>query len=641
MALVPGVGVETPLDELGLRDHLRESARAMRSEAVPATAPEIGERRELNFMEWSLLTPTGQGDRLDFDRFPYLRELYSEEVAQAREVVLQKGTQIGASEVQWRWGARRADQFGDTVIYVFPTAEHVRDFSDERIEPAIQASEYLSSRIGAHYVRNKSLKRIGAGWVHFRGSRSSVGATNSGGGKGPKRAVAAQSVAAQAIVFDEYDDLEPRQVSQYERRITAAQQIGKAPRIRRFGVPTIPGRGIAAAFERSDKRRWNVTCAECGHQQVPSWRGVRWTMPGEDHVYRSGDDAFDDPDEVGEVWRACVECEEKLNVADGEWIADQPGRQTIGFHVNRLIVPNADLRQLVRASRLTKPHEAEAFVNNDLGEPYAPAEAALDEQTILAACALGLPPERITQGSNTDTPKTMGIDVAGERDLNVRISEHLPGGVRQALWIGTVADFQEAARMIQNFGVWVAVVDSNPERRFAKTLRSSFEPGRVILCEYDDRNESESIKIGTGDVGTAAEGAPVKVRVNMVEAMDATMDAIRQQRNRPWQQPPRGYVDHLQALKRRTIEDARGRPKRVYESTGADDYFHCEVYDMVASDLLSAKIAIHEQSQLAPTPVPDERLGFTRPALDRGLDEYAPGLSDDYDPGFGGDGPRF
>jgi hypothetical protein len=48
----------------------------------------------------------------------------------------------------------------------------VNEFGDERIEPAIEGSDYLMSRIPAHFVRTKKLKRIGRGWVYFRGAKS-------------------------------------------------------------------------------------------------------------------------------------------------------------------------------------------------------------------------------------------------------------------------------------------------------------------------------------------------------------------------------------------------------------------------------------------------------------------------------------
>ena len=626
------VRVEVEPSGLDLFGHMREDAAALDAEATPADEGLPG-----SFMEWSGRSPVPGIGELDFDRFPPQRELYSEEVARARDVAIQKATQTGVSENMVRWSMRQADVFGETGIYVFPTADHVREFGDERIEPMIESSDYLLGRIQPHYVGHKSLKQIGAGWLHLRGSRST---------RAEQRAVAAQSVAAQFLVFDEYDDLEPRNIAQYERRISGAVQLGKAPRVRRVGVPTIEGFGIAKQYEQSDQRKWIVECQECGErQEITWWENIRWTQPGSDVVLRAGEDEFDDPEEVGEAWRACASCEHALDVRNGEWVAQKPARPVIGFHMTRLIVPATDLRQIVVNSRKTAPHEIEAFWQNDLGLPYSPAEAALDLATIQKACERGLLPEQVTQGYDGPNPVTMGLDVAGERKMNVRISEHLPAGKdgrarRRALWLGEVEDFREAERLVVNFRVDICVVDSNPERRMAKTLRNTFAPGRVILCEYDDRNEAEAILLKLGEKGTPQEGVPLAVRVNRTEAIDAMMDSIRNGRNAPWWQPPRGYTDHLKAPKRRTVEDTRGRPKRVYISTGPDDYAHAEVYDLVASDLLMMKRAAQQaHEQAAPHAVPDEQIGFQRARLEPGEQGYVPGFrqGDDYVPGLGED----
>ena len=150
------------------------------------------------------------------------------------ELIVQKATQIGMSMLMWRWAAWRADVWGDTVLYVFPTEKHVSKFGDERIEPSIQASPYLTRRIPSEYVRQKQLKRIGNGWLHLQGANSRAGA---------------QSVAADVLVFDEYDELDPGNVEQIERRISGAAAAGRLPRVRRVGIPTIPGFGVDAPLQ--------------------------------------------------------------------------------------------------------------------------------------------------------------------------------------------------------------------------------------------------------------------------------------------------------------------------------------------------------------------------------------------------------
>jgi len=582
------------------------------AETVAEAEAEAPQQRIYSMADWTWLAPEPRVGRLSFELFPPQEELYSEESADAEEIVVQKSTQCGITAWAWRWAARRVDTFGDTGIYIFPTDVHVRDFGDERIEPSIEASEYLRERIPRHYVKHKSLKRIGAGWLHLRGSNSRAGA---------------QSVPAQLLVFDEYDELNQSNREQYERRLSGVRQQGLRPRVRRIGVPSIPGYGIAAQYQRSDRREWHVTCSECGHEQHPSWEdNMRWTMPGADEICRAGHDSFVEPSIVGDVWRACSSCETPLDVSKGTWIATNPGAGTIGYHLHRLIIPLADLKAVVVASRKTSAAELEAFWNNDLGRPYSPAEASLDELTINAAASMGREAMAFYTAGH---PTTMGIDVASERALSVRISEQLPDGSRQAIYIGEVDSFQEVAELLERYNVHVAVIDSMPERRSARALAATY-PGRVFLCTYDENLKDP----WTLDVDR------ITVTANRTEAIDAMMDSIRQKRNRPLRTPPVGYVDQLKAPKRRTVLDTKGRPRRVYVSTGADDYAHTEVFDMIATELWRLLTGLQTQRDRERTPIPDEQLGFRRLRLDDlDSDDYQPGLgNDDYYPGFDGGG---
>lgn len=571
--------------------------------------PQVGD----TFLEYRMAIPEGDGREMNFDDFPFQREWYSEEVANAEEVVLPKSAQVGATA--WGWvGAVRETDLGATTLYIFPTADHVREFGDERIAPAIELSAYLRSKIATAYVKTKTLKRIGRGFLYLRGSNSKGGA---------------QSVPAQVIFFDEYDLLDQTNLAHIERRLSGARQIGKVPKTRRLGYPFTPNAGIDAEWMSSDQRVWHVTCSHCGDQQPVVWEeNFRWTVPGQldehgfEKVMRPGDDDFDDRKVVGDVWRQCRSCEASFEdvskttkdgvLRTGEWIAQNPGSRIIGFHAWRGMVPTTDMRALVVGSRATKELEREAFTVLDLGLPYVQGDARLSEEDLLRACAMGIPQTEFYGGMN---PTTMGVDVAGERDLNVVIHEQLPPDVpgqpnpRQALWIGTCRSFEEVRELVNRFGCVAVAVDSNPERRLAKALRLEF-PGRVVLVEYDARFDSDPIKLTLDDVGV-----PLKVRVNRTDAIDGMMDAIRQCRDRPVQKPPPGWSAQMKALVRKTELDTKGRPFRHYVTTGSDgdDYGHAHAFGLVATELWrSFGMAGLRIEQAQGQPLADEALGIRR-----------------------------
>jgi len=567
---------------------------------------------EKTLMEYAVDIPEPGVGPLRFEDFPFQEEWYSEEVAQALEVVLRKSAQLGASAWAWRITGRRVDRFGDTAIYTFPTEKHVTEFGDERIEPAIQESPYLRSRIPSRYVHTKHLKRIGRGHLHMKGSNSTAGA---------------QSVAAQMLVFDEYDLLDQVNLAQMERRITGAIQVGKTPRVIRLGYPYNPGGGIDAAYRSSDQRVWHVTCPECGDEQPIVWEvNFRWTMPGDATIYRPGADVEDllDPKELGEVWRCCRSCSASFEdsaplardgaLRRGRWIAQNPESKIIGYEAWRGMVPVTGLRQLVIASRGTTEAAREAFYVLDLGRPYVSGETSLDVPTLMRACGLGLP--RRVESYTGRNPTTMGVDVGDRKGIHVTIDEQLPAPVegvlnpRQTLWCGIVKSWDEVAEKMELFRVHMAAIDMNPERRWVRLLRAHF-PGRVVGVEYEWNPSAPPFVLESDPAGV-----PEKVRVYRTDAIDGMMDAVRQVRWRPLQVPPPQWLEQMQALRRKLeIDPKKLRPFWIYEETGnaGADFAHSAVYAMIATELWRTQVGLQAQALQARGHVlPDAEMGFRR-----------------------------
>lgn len=574
--------------------------------------------------EYAVDIPEPEVGPLRFDDFPFQREWYSDEVAAARDVVLPKSAQVGASAWSMRSAIERVDQHGDTGIIVFPGDDNVQAFGDERIEPAIEASSYLRSRIPRKYVRTKRLKRIGRGFLHLRGSNSKAGA---------------QSIAAQMIVLDERDLLDEANVAQILRRVSGAVQTGRTVRIRQLGYPYTPGAGIDEAWRSSDQRVWHVTCSECGDEQPVRWEeNVRWTMPGVQRVLRPGADEFEDPAVLEAVWRCCRSCAASFEdtapgardgvLRSGRWIPQNPGASIIGFHAWRGMVPVTDLRALVLASRATKESAREAFSVLDLGRPYVSGAASLTVEALMAACALGLP--RALEGYQGPNPVTMGFDVGDEKGIHVRIDEQLPAemaGVlnrRRALWQGIVHSFDQLADLMVRFNVSMAAGDYNPERRMVRALRSYF-PGRVIGVEYSPLPQEKTLNLKLDDAGV-----PLSVTVYRTDAIDAMMDSIRQLRSIPLKTPPPQWMTQMQVLRRVSGVTPSGKPVRRYDKADsqADDYAHAETYALVATELWRASGMSHEAAAAATGRLAsDEEMGFRRMRLGMdGSDDYVMGL---------------
>lgn len=560
------------LDEMGLRE-------AFSAALDQSLTEKVGNR--LGFLPWALRVPEPKAGMLDFEAFPMQREMYAE-AYDDREMVIKKGTQVGVSAWAVRWALYHCDLRGLTCLYIFPTQQDVFDFGDARVKPVIEASDYLRGRVLPDDPSNKGLRKIGLGFIYFRGSES-------------KRKL--DSVDADLLVIDEYDTVNAANIPDAERRLSGPLSKGL---IRRVGVPSIPGWGIARAYDESDQRQWHVKCQACGDYQPISFH--------------------ENVDQLRAII-VCRKCTKPLNVAKGEWVAAFPDRDVRGYHVTRLLAPGANIQNIVKASKKRSPIDLQVFHNKDLGEEYAPAEGRLSLEAIQAAQSAG--------GGYVTAPGfvgpelvTMGVDVASTRALNVRISQHLPDDESKiALFIGEVDNFNDLGRLMDRYGVKMAAIDHLPEGRLARSFAEQF-PGRVFIVAYDTTPTPKNPDVLRVDEGMRF------CTVRRTEAMDATGELIRSQKNKLPLNLPEGYVDAMQAPVRVATKDELGRVAVSYKSMGSDDYYHAELFDLVATELFYFRMHRDEQDREVLQPL-ENMLEFQRSALAEYEDgEYAPGGQD-------------
>jgi Phage terminase large subunit (GpA) len=555
------------------------------------------ERRatKVPFLDWAKRVPEPKAGRLDFRRFPPQLELYADWPVDDQDGVLMKSTQVGVSTWAIRWALYHADTGRMNGLYIFPTSKDVWDFSDARINPAIRGSEYLSSRMRPDDPDNKGLKRVGLGYVYFRGSESVRGL---------------DSVDGDHMVLDEYDTLNHANLPHAEQRLEGSL-FGYT---RRVGVPSIPDWGIAKLYERTDKRQWHVRCEGCGDRQPI--------------------DFYENVD-VERIIRICRRCDRSLEpvMHDGEWVAEHPDRDVRGYHFARLNLPRLNLGSMIERSTDRTASVKQVFWNKDLGLPYAPEEGRLSETALEAATR----PDLFMQpGYVGDQLVTMGIDVASVRPLSVRISAHAGDGTKRALFIGSVdapsdnALHDELDGLMQRYRVNMAVIDHLPEGRFGRTFAER-HAGRVYVCSYSDTLKGDVLRVDD-------EARAVVVR--RVDAIDGMMALIRAQRNLLPIDAPTTYRDEMKApIRIVEAQEEKGKePKVRYVSTGPDDYAHAEVYDVVATMCWAIRQHVEERTgeQLSTA---DEHADFDRVELGwaRHGEEALDPADDSYDPGFADD----
>lgn len=534
----------------------------------------------ISLYRWSLRVPEPKRGPLDFKLFPFQKELYGE-TAGDKELVVKKATQVGVSTWMLRWALYWADVKGLTCLYIFPTATDVYDFSDARVKPAIDGSDYLRKRVPAGLVQNKGLKAIGTGFVYFRGSES-------------KRRL--DSVDADILALDEYDTLVQENIGDAERRI-GGSLVGLT---RRIGVPSLTDYGIEREWLRSDMRRWMVKCEHCNDWQYVTFDNIEWDRQRTDAPFGAH--------------LICRKCRKKgIDVLKGQWVAEKPDVGMRGYHMPRMIVGHADLDAIVKASMRKEPYMVTVHKNKDLAEAHDGEGNRVTKEEI-AAAQREFP---MVSAYTGDNPVTMGIDVASTRALSVRISEHLTDSTKKCLWMGEVDSFDDVVKLMDLYRVKMACVDHLPEGRLAMGLAEQF-PGRVYLVNF--ATQDDVLKINE---------EMRRVSVRRTEVLDATIHMVRAQNNLLPKYLPDNYVSEMMAPVRKIEKDQEtGKVTVTYVSTGPDDMMFAEAYDLVATEVWYLRQGVEALQRDSLQPL-EEMMEFKRSGLgDPDEVDYSEGLED-------------
>lgn len=522
-----------------------------------------------SFGQFGLSIPEPDVGRLDMKRYPFQREIY-DETGELPELVIDKGTQVGMSTTFVRWCLWVAYALTGRVLYVMPTQDIADDFSDDRVKRLME-QDALAGKIPAGGTQNKRLKRIGRGMIYFRGSMKDTSLDN---------------IPARGLVLDEYDTLAQVNIPVAERRVGAQED----PLIRRLGVPSLQGYGIHKLYESTDMRRWIVKCEACGEWQRIKWENVRYETiaPG---TYKG--------------WRVCVHCgrelENLLRSGAGEWVAAHEDREKRGYHIPRLIVPNADMGAIVKGHLADSQDDQQQHYNRDLAEPFETPEQRLSVAAIASCRRAGLNYVESYTGANM---VTMGIDQAASRPLNVRISEHLSPTEKRVLALlevpiqlnevpegedGVVdqSALRRLAQLMQVYRVNMACIDHLPDGIFARAFCAA-HPGRAYMVAFNTVPTAKNSIV----LPKPNQMVDLLVTVKRSEWIGITLDLFRHQRNLlPQEMPlPKDYEEQLRNVVKQRRTDKHGREFYVYDDAGDVDWLMCELYDVVATETLKRRL---------------------------------------------------
>ena len=510
-------------------------------------------------LSWAILRrpELRPGVAFDLKTHQYLIGLYE---CTAQRVVTRKAGQVGVSEWLVSYAIHAADVRKLDIMYVMPTDDVVSDFSRTRFGMAIESSKYLQSIVvearGAEGQRGAdkvSLKRIRNHWLYFRG----------GGVRSDGNAPQLRSVPAGGVVFDEYDEIDPRAPELARKRLGHSDVAEE----RMVSTPTYIGIGIDAEWDLTSQQYWHLQCVGCR----------RWQDVTIDDMVIEWDD-LDRPIawhgmENNTAWLVCRHCGKPLDrLAPGRWVATYPDRETVGFQLSKLIAPRSNLAQIVTNLQTTNEAKRKEAFNQDLGLPYAPRGGGLTAQVLDAA-------RRDYGMVQQATGSIMGVDVGRMLHVVIRAAKDQVTGERRLLFAGTFSDFGELRHLIRRYHVRTCVIDALPETRKARELQNDLRPGLVWLAYYDGGDGAKR------DDLAAWNDERRDLTADRTRSLDETVTRFTEGGNTlpaGIRQVP-DYYPQMTAITRVTEQRRDGNPVARWVQSGPDHYAHAENYCTLAS----------------------------------------------------------
>jgi phage terminase large subunit GpA-like protein len=307
-------------------------------------------------------------------RTPYLREIL--DVCTNRHtshIVLMMSSQVGKSEVVLNLVGYYIHQDPSPILMVQPTKGKAEEFSKERLDPTIKASPALCDLVkdevtvvngkktrkkkDTETITNKSFP---GGYIAMEGAETESGLS---------------SRPIKVLLMDEVDRYKAQIVGGDPRKI-AIQRTTNFKDTRKIVEVSTPGlketsRIYNDGWLKSDQRRYNVPCQCCGTLQALKWGQVKWNKTEAGDVVRES--IRYECESCGHYMRGAYKMPFDLLEA-GVWIAENPGAEIAGFHINSMYSPWVDLYDLVNefvtATRNRDKDGLKEFVTLKLGEPW-------------------------------------------------------------------------------------------------------------------------------------------------------------------------------------------------------------------------------------------------------------------------------
>lgn len=504
------------------------------------------------------------GDKWSFRLHPWLREMHD---SRYEFNVGRKSAQMGFTECVLNVTFYHVDIHGRSVLYVLPTERpDASEFSTTRFDPAIESSEHLVKVFSDN--KNVGVKRAGSATVYIRGSNSRS---------------ALKSVPVNFIVLDELDEMDAKNVTLAQERVSGQSQR----LIWMISTPTIAKKNIDYHYEVSTKNHFHFPCPSCS-------RFIELKFP--ESLVITGEDP--ESTEVFGSHLICYECKARLEHEDkpdflskGIWVPTHKDRVKAGWHINQLYSCELEPHNIAISylNSLRNPADEQEFYNSKLGKPHAVEGAQVTDNLIIEAIDKGRYVKREMRQSYSGI-RTMGIDV-GKRchvevtgwyipDRFVSPADINTNAIARVIDELVIEDFDDLFKLFINYKIDYAVIDAHPERRKAFEFARYFR-GKVRCCIYNHNIQSKLLL--TND----STDEPI-VGVDRTAWLDVSIGRFHKRTITLPSDTSLEYKEHIKVLSRMPLKDKKGNLVYKYVSaTDADHYAHARNYSEVALQLFA------------------------------------------------------
>ena len=272
------------------------------------------------------------------------------------------------------------------ALYVSPSHTQTRQFSSEKLKPAIEKSPLIWRYLQDNTVSNQVFEKgfTNGSFVFLRSAFRS--------------ADRARGISARVLTLDEIQDLLVSDIPV----IMECTSHFEDSQVYMAGTPKSFDNPIEQYWEESTQNEWLVPCG-CGE-----WAFLDETTIAPTEMYVS---------EKLPPGPVCPKCTRPLNILSGKWFSLAPNKMITGYRIPQLMVPwiISTLDQWLKLLWKRDHYPYGQFANEVLGLSYDAASKPISRAHLIKICGdYSLwDPERLTQANVTEARRlqlTAGID---------------------------------------------------------------------------------------------------------------------------------------------------------------------------------------------------------------------------------------